>query len=306
MILSRLSLSAFLALATLSACSGSSASTTIDPNASDEKLFQEGLALYNQMMFGPAAAKFDQLLSTYPSSPRHDNAGYLTGRCAYELVDYPTAITKLVAMRTAHPDSLYLHSAAYFTGRSRFELATYATATPDFRAAVAADPAGTFADNAQYYVGRSLYEAGDLTGARPELAAVETDYATSSYVDNARYYLGRTFFDAGDFTGALAPLERVFMTTGSSYADDAQFFIGRAHYGMGGVSLDTALTDFETLVSTYAGSQYLDNAVGYEARIYADKVDCVTARQKFTELQTSYPGSVEIAPTDAYLIGKGC
>ena len=43
-----------------------------------------------------------------------------------------------------------------------------------------------------------------------------------------------------------------------------------------------------------------------EARIYADKVDCVTARQKFTELQTSYPGSVEIAPTDAYLIGKGC
>lgn len=305
MTLLRLSWPLAFALAAGPSCSGSS-STTIDPNAPDEKLFQEALALYDQMMYGPAAVKFDQLLADYPTSPRADNAGYLTGRCSYELADYPGAVTKLVAMRTAHPDSVFLHSAAYFTGRSRFRLADFPASTPDFRDALAANPTGVFADNAQYYVGRSLYEAGDLVGTRPELGRVETDFAMSPYLDNARYYLGRAHFDAGDFANAIPPFERVFTSAGSIFADSAQYFIGRSHYGMGGTNLDLAITDFEALLSTYPTSQWVDNALGYEARSYADKADCPTAQQKLGQLQTAFPSSPEIATTQAYLAGKGC
>src|SRR5512145_3112131 len=111
----------------------------IDPDAPDELLFQEGLALYDQRSYAPAAAKFDLLLATYPSSPRHDNAGYLTGRSSYELALYPEAITKLAAMLAAHPDSPFAGSAFYFSGRARFRQGDFAPSVADFRASVEAD-----------------------------------------------------------------------------------------------------------------------------------------------------------------------
>jgi len=89
----------------------------IDPNAPDELLFQQGVALFQAADYAGAKAKFDQLLSMYPSSVRHDNAGYLAGRCRYELGDYQGAITTLTAMRAQHPASPYVGSAAYWSGQ---------------------------------------------------------------------------------------------------------------------------------------------------------------------------------------------
>jgi hypothetical protein len=107
-----------LVLAVALAACGGDAGTAIDPDALDERLFQEGLALYGQLMSAPAAAKFDELVAAYPASPRHDNAGYLAGRCAYELADY-------AGDRGPDRDArgprrlLFLDEAAYYTGRAR-------------------------------------------------------------------------------------------------------------------------------------------------------------------------------------------
>ena len=141
---SRLSAPSALVLAVALAACGGDPGTAIDPDAADERLFQEGLALYGQLMFAPAAAKFDELVAAYPASPRHDNAGYLAGRCAYELADYAGAIADLTAMRAAHADSLFLDEAAYYTGRARFRTLDYLGSEADFRASIAEGPLEDF------------------------------------------------------------------------------------------------------------------------------------------------------------------
>src|SRR5262245_37851327 len=102
------------------------------PATPDEALFQHALMLFDAKMYAEAQAEFDQLWSDYPATIRHDNAGYLRGRCRYELKSYNDAISTLLEMRSAHPDSKYFHSAAYFTARSRFELTDYRGALTDF------------------------------------------------------------------------------------------------------------------------------------------------------------------------------
>ena len=64
-----------------SACAHDS-TPLIDPNAPDEMLFQQALAAYDAQNYTEAQGLFDQLLVDYPDSPRHDNAGYLSGRCS--------------------------------------------------------------------------------------------------------------------------------------------------------------------------------------------------------------------------------
>lgn len=92
------------ALCAVALACGSTASSTrggIDPNAPDELPFQQALAAYNgaqaarlagdvagaQAGFTQARALFDQLLATYPSSPRRDNSAYLGGRCSTQTLD---------------------------------------------------------------------------------------------------------------------------------------------------------------------------------------------------------------------------
>ena len=278
----------------------------IDPSAPDEVLFQAALADWNAMLYADAETKFDQLLAQYPDSPRRDNSAYLSGRCRYELLDFPGARDALVAMRQDYPTSPFAGAAAYFTGRARYRLTPpdYAGAVLDFQSSLSEDPQGTFADNAQYFLGRAYYQLADYTNAITALTAFEATYPNSTYVDNGNYYLGRCYFNQQDYSGALPHFQDVFETTDSIYADDAQFYIGRCHYGLG--SLATALGDFQDLESGYAASQYVDNAIYYELRVYVDQIDCTNANATYTRLETAFPTSNYLPLAQMYLTNGGC
>lgn len=60
------------------------------------------------------------------------------------------------------------------------------------------------------------------------------------------------------------------------------------------------------VVATYPTSQYVDNALYYQARVYVDRADCVSARAAVLELQTRFPASPELPLVQAYLGGGGC
>jgi len=277
-----------------------------DPGSdlSDEELFQSALADYDAMRFADAQAKFDQLVAEFPDSSRHDNAGYLAGRCRYAQLDFAGAVTTLVEMRETHPTSPFVDSAAYFTGRARFRLGSFAEAIPDFRASLEADPQGTYADNAAYYVGRSAYEDGQLAEAITELGGFEAAYPDSSYVDNARFYLGRAHYDGLSYQAAIDAFVTVFDFAGSGYADNAQFLIGRAHQLL--AQPDVALADYEALIADYPGTLFGDNALYYEVTIHVDRLDCVAADGVLTRLNGSYPGSNEISAAETYMAAGGC
>ena len=49
----------------------------------DEALFQGAMTRYDSGDYAGAQVLFDQLVAEYPGSGRHDNAGYLAGRCRY-------------------------------------------------------------------------------------------------------------------------------------------------------------------------------------------------------------------------------
>jgi TolA-binding protein len=274
----------------------------IDPNAPDEQLFQQALAQYDAGDYAGAQPLFDELLATYPDSPRHDNAGYLAGRCRYEQTAYADAIVVFEQTRAEHPDSLLADSVAYFIGRSHYELGDFAGARIAFADSIAVDPAGTYADNAQYYLGRSDYELGDLTTARDELSVLEQNYPDSTYIDNARYYVGRCDFDAGEFQTAISDFARVLEVAASTYADDARYYTGRAQYSLG--ELDTALASFTGLRTDLPDSQYVDNALYYEVRIHVDAADCAAASQTLDNL--AMIGGTYATRAADYMTANGC
>jgi len=320
----------FLIATTLASCggdlpgvvSGSGSAPAISPDSSaedgedialpeDEQLFQQGLAAFNEAegaadagstaeageKFATAQVSFDRLWSDYPSSGRHDNAGYLRGRCRYELGDYAGAIATLLEMRAAHPDSVFLNDAAYYTGQARFQLGQYQEAIADFEDSITAGPGSVYADNAAYYVGRSYYEAGELANARASLAGFETAYPQSVYLDNARYYLGRSNFDAGLYADALGPFERVLLTAGSIYEDDARFYHGRSFFHLG--DYGAAIADFENLLTAFPLSQYADNALLFEIRSFIAQSNCADAGTALARMTAAYPASTLITRAQA-------
>jgi len=283
----------------------------IDPNAPDELLFQEGLAAYNAVDYDVAIAKFDELLATYPDSPRHDNSGYLVGRSYYSQRLYPDSLNAMSEMLAVHANSTFSGSALYFRGRSRFKLAglatpedTYPAALTDFEESVTVDAIGTYADNATYYIGRTHYQDGNFTQALASLAEVEAMYPDSSYIDNARYYVGRTHFELGQFSEAVTAYDLVLEDTASSLRDNARYRRGRANYAIPDYA--EALLDLEDVESSFAGSIFEDNALYYRVRVHVDQAACAEASTVLSNLQSNFAGSSYIGFSQNYMSGNGC
>ncbi len=286
---------------------------SIDPDAPDEILFQEGLAAYDAQDFATAIAKFDELLATYPDSPRHDNAGYLVGRSEYETNAFDAAIADFTSMLDLHPASTFAGNALYFRGRSNYRLGNadpnggatqYATAISDFQESIATDDQGTYADNAAYYIGRTDFNLGAFGDAITALDSMQSAYPDSSYVDNAQYYTGRSYFEQGQFADAIAAFDLVLGDSTSSLGDNARYRRGRANYEI--PNYTEALSDFEDVSNSYAGSIFEDNAMYYRVRVYVDQADCTNANTVLGTLQSSYPASSYVGRSTSYVTNGGC
>jgi len=283
----------------------------IDPNAPDEILFQEGLTAYNALDYASAITTFNELLSTYPDSPRHDNSGYLIGRSHYIQGRDAEALVAFTDMMTLHPDSTFMDSGLYFRGRARFKLAkmpmptdTLMAARVDFEASIVNDPLGVYADNATYYIGRSYFDENNFTMALMKLADVKTNYPMSSYVDNALYYTGRTQNALGQYANAIASFDELLGMSTSTLLDNARYRRGRANYAM--PNLAAAKVDFEDIETTYSASIFADNALYYRVRIEVDSGSCMAAQMLLTKLMTSFPASAYISRAQGYAAPPTC
>lgn len=289
--------------------------STVTCDGPDETLFQQGLTAFNAVPpdYVTACDRFDTLWTAYPASRRHDNAGYMRGRCRYEQGDLTGALLAFAQLRAEHPQSLFLGAAAYFAGRAYYKLANFTAALAEFDASIALDPAGTFADNARYYAGRCAYELQDFATAATDLGAFVASAAgqASTYYDNAAYYLGRSHLALQAWAQAIDAFTLVIGVSASIYRDNAYYYRGRAHLGLdGGGPTDAhflaALADFEALLAEYPVSQYADNALSYEARAYTDHADCAHAQAKLGQLQSSFPASALVSTTQSYVAAGGC
>ncbi len=285
----------------------------VDPNSPDEILFQEALVQYDAQNYVQAEQLFARLASTYPNSPRTDNAEYLAGRSAYALgiaqvgiVDVPAlnrAAAEFTSVFLQFPNSPFALASHYYLGRIHFTQGNFDPALLEFQSSVS-DPTATFSDNAQYYVGRTHFELGDFTFAELELRALLADYPTSSYLDNGTYYLGRALFGLQSYSEALAVFASVTNFQASIFLDNAVYYHGRSNYALG--DLANALGDFQALFASYPTSGYRDNALYYRARIQTDQVDCPAAAASLNELSLAFPSSPYVARAQDYLTQGGC
>lgn len=285
----------------------------IDPNSPDELSFQDALARYEALDYTTAEQLFENLLATYPDSPRADNAKYLSGRSAYAIgtaaagaVDMPAlarAEVAFTAVATQHPESPFVQASHYYLGRTRFAEADFTGALPEFRLS-AADPNELFADNAQYYLGRTHFELDELALAESELSLLQTRYPNSTYLDNGTYYRGRALFGLQRHPEALAAFESVATFTGSIFVDNALYYHGRVRYAQAELAL--ALADFDALLTEYVSSGYRDNAFYYRARVQTDQNDCSAAAATLTDLRAEFPSSNYVLRTETYLSQGGC
>jgi TolA-binding protein len=278
--------------------------TVVDPNSADEKLFQAALADYDALNYAAAAEKFNQLTLDYSSSPRHDNAGYLYGRCLYEQRLFPDSITAFEAMLLLHPGSNFVQAARFFLGRARFRLGSFTASRSEFEAAIAADPAGVYVDNAEYYVGRSQYEDGNFAEAVAAFQKFRLDYPDSVYSDNSLYYEGRSQFGLLDFAGALVAFDAVLAGADSIYFDNSVYWGGRSLYAQN--DLANALTRMERVETEFAGSVYIDNSLYYIIRIHTDLLDCPAAAASLAHLGQAFPQSTYLVSASDYKTANGC
>jgi TolA-binding protein len=262
-----------------------------------------GRSEYEAHDFADAELELTTFEATYPDSEYLDDARYYLGRVYYDQGLWASAIAPFDRVIEIASEGFTV-GASYYGGRSRFELGDMLAAIPEFRRVLELDPQGMFGDNSQYYIGRSLFEAGDLAGSVPELLRAEIDYPDSEYMDSIRYYLGRAYYDRALFGDAVAPFERLIEIPTTTLRDDGLFLLGRSRYEIG--HLPSSLPPMQEIESGYPASNFVDNCLYWQARIYTDLRDCDSARAAVDRLRTSFPTSSELTRATSYLASHGC
>jgi TolA-binding protein len=305
-----------------------------------EAWYLAGRCRYELGAFGDAIDVLVEMRATYAESRFVENASYYVGRSEYEAERYEEAEAELAAFEVAYPESDYLDDAGYYLGRTFYDRSRYADviapldrvialategfivpasyyagraryetddltgAIPDFRRVLEYEEFGMFSDNSQYYIGRSLFEGDDLPGAAIELSVAEITYPESDYMDEIRYWLGRSFYDRAQYADAVGPFERLVTITGTTLRDDGLFMLGRSRYEIG--ELPGSLVPMQEIESAYPASNFVDNSLYWQSRIYTDLGDCTSAHAAADRLRAQFPTSSELPRADSYMAGHGC
>ena len=261
-----------------------------------------GRSEYEAERYDEAEVELGGFVQMYLDTEYDDDASYYLGRTFYDRERWAEAIAPFDRVIALDSEG-FIASASYYVGRARYETTDYDRAVEDFRRVLAYEPDGLFGDNSQYYIGRSMFDAGDLEGAVPELMLAEQNYPASEYMDAIEYTLGRCFYDRSQFADAIRPFARL-AEIDSSLRDDGLFMLGRSRYEVG--DLSHALGPLIEIEHILPMSNFVDNALYWQTRIYTDLHDCASARAARDRLQTLFPTSSELPRANSYLAGHGC
>jgi TolA-binding protein len=259
----------------------------------DEVLYLQALSDYRSSQFSVARAEFEQLLMSWPDSPRAASSAVFVAQCDFHLGAFALCEQELTASLGAVPQVQVMDRALFWRGRARFAQRAFLSARGDFEQLLTTVPSSLLADNSTFYVGRCDLEMApaDLPGAIAAFRALFSGWPTTPLGSEARYWLGRAEFLSGDFAGATTDLDLQLSTYGAMnpFADQVGIVLGRVALGLANSSqaqlrLQQVLTDFPL-------SSHRDEATYWLGRALFAGLNYVGALSTFTSVVTQWPGS---------------
>jgi len=93
----------------------------VQPNATAETLYKEGIAFFNNKRYVLAIDRFQKLRSEYPFAPETVSAEMKLGEAYYFNKQYPEAVETLKEFQAMHPNNENVPYALYISGMAHFD-----------------------------------------------------------------------------------------------------------------------------------------------------------------------------------------
>ena len=280
----------------------------------DNALYRTGRVQRKRGMFADAVAAFDRLIDEHPASGLRPVTEYQRGRALLEAGDDVDAAAAFTAFIEAYPGHAFEDNARYRLGRSLYAQgrkasgvlqanALFAQADQTLGELVEIMPRSNFVPAALYYAGRARYRSDDFAGAAERFSAV-LDRGMTPYEDNASYYLGMSLYrqasTVDEYAEAIAWFESVVSAFPTSiFVDNAAYFRARAMVDAG--DLMAGADALRAFAGDYPDSVFADNALYYRVLALVDVPDCDAARDTFRWLQYVHPSSIFVSPAQVAL-----
>jgi outer membrane protein assembly factor BamD len=216
-----------------------------------ERLYREGLSLFNRRNYLDALKKFEELKSTYPDSPPYTTWAELkVGDCHFLEASYVEAIAAYEEFKKVHPtheDMPYVQyqiGMSYFNQMPGFDRDQTPTrkALSSFEYLIANYPSSLFTEKGrakidtcrkqlaeqEFYIGNFYYGRGDYLAAARRFGGLLEQYPNTIPEDRTLFFLGKSYFDLNEMEMAKKAFTRVVSDFPlSSYSKEAVVILDR-------------------------------------------------------------------------------
>jgi outer membrane protein assembly factor BamD len=217
-----------------------------------ERLYREGLSLFNRRNYVEALKKFEELKSSYPDSPPYTIWAELkVGDCHFLEESYVEAIAAYEEFKKVHPTHEEMPYVQYQIGMSYFnQMAGFdrdqsptKKALSSFEYLVANYPPSLFTEKAK----------GKIEACRKQLAEQEL-------------YIGNFYYGRGDYLAAARRFGGLLEQYPDTIPEDRTLFLlGKSYFGLNNTEM--AKKAFSRLVADFPSSSYVK-----EARLILDRI----------------------------------
>ena len=217
-----------------------------------ERLYRDGLSLFNRRNYAEALKKFEELKSSYPDSPPYTIWAELkVGDCHFLEESYVEAIAAYEEFKKIHPTHEEMPYVQYQIGMSYFnqmvgfdrDQSPTKKALSSFEYLVANYPPSLFTEKAK----------GKIEACRKQLAEQEL-------------YIGNFYYGRGDYLAAARRFEGLLEQYPDTIAEDRTLFLlGKSYFGLNNTEM--AKKVFSRLVADFPSSSHFK-----ETRLILDRI----------------------------------
>jgi outer membrane protein assembly factor BamD len=230
-------------------CSSSKEFKTIQGDP--ERLYKEGLSLFNRRNYPEALKKFEELKSSFPDSPPYTTWSELkVGDCHFLEGSYVEAIAAYEEFKKVHPTHEEMPYVQYQIGISYFnemvgfdrDQSPTRKALSSFEYLIANYPPSLFTEKAkgkieacrkqlaeqEFNIGNFYYGRGDYLAAARRFGGLLEQYPNTIPEDRTLFLLGKSFFELNETEMAKKAFTRLVADFPlSSYSKEAKVILER-------------------------------------------------------------------------------
>jgi outer membrane protein assembly factor BamD len=216
-----------------------------------ERLYKDGLSLFNRRNYPEALKKFEELKSSFPDSPPYTTWAELkVGDCLFLDGSYVEAIAAYEEFKKVHPTHEEMPYVQYQIGMSYFNqmMGSDRDQTPtrkalsSFEYLVANYPPSLFTEKAtgkvgacrkklaeqEFYIGNFYYGRGDYLAAARRFGGLLEQYPDTIEEDRTLFLLGKSYFELNETEMAKKAFTRLVADFPlSSYSKEAKVILDR-------------------------------------------------------------------------------